>query len=122
MHIAFLSTGGKLNVCPLCVEAQADPNSPKYKDADRRGKPPIPCPEHGDPRILYPENRDAIEIYKRLKDYHITKEYETGGKRRKKTHLDLSLALSLCRALKIEDIQDTLTKLDVIHSEIYHHE
>lgn len=120
MHIAFLRTGGKLNFCPLCAEEQADPTSPKYKDSDHRTKPIIPCPEHGDPRFLYYENREAVEIYRRLRDYHIIREYESGGQRIKRTHIDMTLALSLCHAYCVEDIQDTLNKLDIIHNEIYH--
>jgi hypothetical protein len=109
-----------LNICPLCVDEQADPKSPKYIEADRRQKPPIPCPEHGDPRVLYPENYDALEIYQRLRWHHIPHEYEIGGQIIRKQHLDMSLALSLCYAYKVEDIPEMLDKLEAIHSEIFH--
>jgi len=109
-----------LNLCPLCAEEQADPNNPKFVEMDKRIKPPIPCPEHGDPRILMIENRDAVEIYSRLTPYHFVKEYQSGERVIKRTFFDTNLALKLCEAYKIEDIQAMLDKLDAIHSENFH--
>jgi len=108
-----------LQVCPLCVEEQADPKSPAYRDADRRNPSEIPCMKHGDPTFCLPANREAFELYGLLNGNHIEKVHQIGGKSVGKFYLDIGLAVLLCRAYDIEDTPWMLQKLQIIHKEYY---
>jgi hypothetical protein len=120
MHIAYVQAGGRLDCCPLCVEAQADPTSGQYRDADHRIAPPLPCPEHGDPAFCTPANFEALTIYRRLNNgNHIYQTYAHGEQQRQHAHLDVKLAIMLCQVYAVDDIPATLDKLDIIHAEIY---
>jgi hypothetical protein len=101
------------------VEEQADPKSAKYKDMDRRTAQSLPCPEHGDPRLLLPENQEALEIYRYLDLNHIIREVKQGDKVVGKWIVDVKLALMLCQAWGVEDVPETLAKLSIIHKEYY---
>lgn len=79
----------------------------------------LPCPEHGDPRILLSENREALEIYGYLNGNLIVKEIKQGEKTVGKWYVDVKLAIMLCQAWGILDIPSTLEKLMIIHREYY---
>lgn len=108
-----------MNICPLCVEEQADPKHKNYRDRDTRKPNLLPCLIHGDPRFCLPENQEALKIYHYLHNNHIGKEYKQGEKVVGKWVIDMQLALMLCQAFEVEDVPDMLEKLEAIHQEYY---
>ena len=114
MHIAWTRAQGQLETCPLCVEAVGDIPYERRVTLSF----PLPCPEHGDPSALMPENYDAWEIYAHMHPgAHIYLEMQQGDKTIRKPYLNLPVIESLCRAYDC-DFLATLDKLEIMHKEL----
>jgi hypothetical protein len=79
----------------------------------------VPCPEHGDPAYLWPENVDALEIYTRLNaGNHLVRHEKQGDSEVVRYYLNYTLIDIFCRAWDV-DFRETLDKLEIIHKELY---
>jgi hypothetical protein len=75
---------------------------------------PLPCPEHGDPRILAPENYQAIEIYRRLP----ARSWQEGEDVKTARDLDIQTINILAEWYQITDRLTLLGQLEAIHGVI----
>jgi hypothetical protein len=105
-----------MNLCPACLkeqERQIDAINGIFPDA------PLPCPKHGDPSQLLPDNEDAFLIWQEIvthQNFLMTAEM-AGGQAVEIKHLDLSLIMKLCESLGV-DFWATLEKLEHIYKEV----
>jgi hypothetical protein len=113
MHISWIRAGRSLSACPLCVQEQADAGIPTEARIVRG----LPCAVHGDPRYLWPENFDAVDIWNRLTpgDF-VYLDMQEGAKTVRRGYLDKRVVKDLCDAYSI-DYLETLDKLSLIHKE-----
>jgi len=117
--MVWLTSGGRVSECPLCIDEHANPRNPNFQAADPlRSSPstayPLPCPKHGDPRICLPGNQEAIDVFLLLanQDNFVYRERAQGDKRIMKRYLDLSICAELCKAKGL-DVWSTLEKLSI---------
>jgi hypothetical protein len=100
--------------CLECIAAQNAANTP----LNQRITVTLPCPIHGDPAYLWPENQTVWRIYEQMAGNLIYQTYQDGDRPVVKPFLDILVVRCFADAYQI-DFLDLLDRLQIIVTGLY---